>query len=139
LQRILNNFRPTIKEALHYSFGNLKPPYYYFADTRGIFLGIIQDQEWKEINYIESKKGSIRGNHYHKETVECFFIIDGKIRVTLVDLITNSKKVFIVGKGSIFIVKPNTLHTFEVLEDSKWINMLSKPLKSEPKDFYRPK
>jgi len=138
-RRILNNFRPTIREALHYSFGNLKPPYYYFTDARGAFLGIIQNQEWKEINYIESKKGSVRGNHYHKETVECFFIIDGKIRVTLVDLITNSKKVFIVEKGSIFIVKPNTLHTFEVLEDSKWINMLSKPIKSEPKDFYRPK
>jgi len=136
-RRILKkSYCPKIKDALYYCFNIIDPPYFYFSDDRGTLFGITQGHEWNEVNYIESKKGSIRGNHYHKETVECFFIIDGKIRVTLIDLITNSKKVFTVGPRSIFIVKPNTLHTFEVLEDSKWINMLSKPIKSE-KDFYR--
>lgn len=136
-RKILKNLCPSIEESLHYCFGNLKPPYFNFVDERGKFIGIVQGEEWKEINYIESSKGSIRGNHYHKETKECFFIIEGRIRVSLHDLVSNSKRIFIVKKGDILIINTNTLHTFETLVNSKWINMLSKPMNEGSKDFYR--
>lgn len=136
-RKILKNLCPSVEESLHYCFGNFKPPYFYFIDERGKFIGILQGGKWKEVNYIESSKGSIRGNHYHKETKECFFIIEGRIRVSLLDLVSNLRRVFIVKKGDILLVNPNTLHTFEVLEDSKWINMLSKTMNHGSKDFHR--
>jgi dTDP-4-dehydrorhamnose reductase len=136
-RKILNNYWPSLEESLNYCFGNLVPPYFFFADSRGSLTGILQDQKWEEINYIESVKGSIRGNHYHKETKEAFFIIEGEIKISLIDIINNSKRTFISKKGDILIVNPYILHTFEVLKDSKWINMLSKPLKGKEKDIHR--
>lgn len=133
---MLKNDWPSIEESLHYCFGNLIKSYFNFNDNRGKFVGIFQDYRWKEINYVESANSSVRGNHYHKQTVEGFFIIEGKIRICLIDFKNNSKRIFIAKKGDIVIVKPYTLHTFEIIEDSKWINMLSRPLKGS-KDFHR--
>ena len=134
-QKILKNLCPSIEESLHYCFGNLIPPYFYFIDGRGKLVGVIQGQKWEEINYVESEKGSVRGNHYHKETKEGFFIIEGRVKVSLIDVVNNSKRTFIAKKGNMLIINPNTLHTFQMLENSKWINMLSKSLVGEIKDI----
>lgn len=135
-RKILKNFCPSIEKSLHYCFGYLISPYFYFIDERGKLVGVTQGQKWEEINYVESKKGSTRGNHYHKKTIEGFYIIEGYIKVSLLDLINNLKKEFKVSAGDFFIVDLNILHTFEVLEDAKWINMLSMALKDPIKDIH---
>lgn len=134
---ILYNFSPSLEKTLHFCFGNLINPYFYFKDGRGSLLGIFQNRRFEELNYIESKKGSERGNHYHKKTKETFFIIEGKIKVRLVDMKTGLKKEFIAEGGDIFMIRPNTAHTFYVLKDSKWINMLSKSMVEGSKDMYK--
>lgn len=135
LDQTIKLYSPTISEAIHTVVNNQNNPYLKFQDDRGEVLGICQGHIWQEINYIESKKGSIRGNHYHKKTIEKFYIIDGKIEVTLKGLVDNSVEVFIAQKGDIFTVNPNTLHSFSSLTDAKWINMLSKPMTDE--DFHK--
>jgi dTDP-4-dehydrorhamnose reductase len=135
-RKVLLNYWPSIEESLHYCFGNLIQPYFYHNDQRGKIVGLFQGLKWEEINYIESSKGSVRGNHYHKETLEGIFVTDGTIKVTLVDLAKNSKRSFIGKKGAAFIIHPQILHTFEVLEDSKWINMLSKSFSDKSKDIH---
>jgi dTDP-4-dehydrorhamnose reductase len=137
-QKLLKNFCPNIEKSLQYCLGSLIYPYFYFEDTRGRILGLFQDMNWEEVNYIESLKDQIRGNHYHKETKEAFFIIEGKIRVVLEDLSgAIPKKEFIAEKGDIFMINYNILHTFEIIEDSKWINMLSKSIKGDDKDIHK--
>jgi len=112
--------------------------YFSFEDDRGGILGVIRGQAWKEVNFIESKKDTVRGMHYHKKTRECFFIIKGKIRVTVEDLRSGQKNEFTASEKDIFIVDPFEIHTFKILEDSRWINMLSEPLEEgETKDIYR--
>ncbi len=133
----LNNFCPTIEKSLRYCSGDLISPYFYFKDERGKIIGLIQDEKFEEINYIESKGDSIRGNHYHRETKEAFFIISGKIRVELTDVEDKKKSAFIVEGGDFFIVRPNTNHIFYVLENSVWINMLSKSMKNGEEDFFK--
>jgi dTDP-4-dehydrorhamnose reductase len=135
-RKVLRNYSPSVEESLHFCWGNLISPYYYSVDTRGHFLGVFQGNRWEEVNYLESVGGSVRGNHYHKETAEGFFIIDGKIRVTLTDILTGSKRAFVVKKGNVLIINTNTLHTFEMLENSKWINLLSKPIDNKSKDIH---
>jgi len=135
-RKVLQNPWPSLDESLHYCFGNLTPPYFYHIDHRGKLLGVFQGLVWEEINYIESIKGSIRGNHYHKETCEGFFLIDGKIRVTIVDMLKNSRRTFVAKKGDAMVINPNITHTFEMLEDSRWINMLSKPFDGQRKDIH---
>jgi dTDP-4-dehydrorhamnose 3,5-epimerase-like enzyme len=91
----------------------------------------------EEVNYIESSKNQIRGNHYHKKTVEGFHVIGGKILVTLKDLSDGREKKFTVTAGDTFVIKPNTLHTFESLEEARWINMLSKAMNDNNKDIFK--
>lgn len=112
-------------------------PYIYNADDRGLFRGISQDSWIREINYVETSMGQTRGNHYHAETQEMFFIIEGKIRVTLYNIKTDTEEEQVFEGGDIFIIYPYEVHTFYVLENTKWINMLSKPVKNDDSDFHK--
>lgn len=134
---LLGNYVPSTEKSIYYCFKYLNYPYFYYEDVRGIFFGISQDLNWKEINYIESKKGSIRGAHYHMETLEGFYIIEGKIKISLNNLIDGTKRDFIASKGDFFVIGQNILHTFEMLADSRWINMLSMAMNMSNKDIYK--
>lgn len=103
-------------------------------DERGKILGITQDI-WQEINFIQSKKGAVRGNHYHKKTHEGFYVISGKIKITVTNINSKKNLDFEAKSGDIFVIEPYELHTFLALEDSSWINMLSKSMK-ENEDFF---
>jgi dTDP-4-dehydrorhamnose reductase len=135
-RKLLRNYWLNVEESLHYCFGNLVAPYFYFVDERGKLVGLFQGQRWEEVNYVESAKGCVRGNHYHKETTEGFFVIDGKIKVTLVGITKDFERTFVAKKGDIMVINPNTIHSFEMIKDSKWINMLSKPLGDNAKDIH---
>ena len=135
VRKLLGNYSPTIEKSLLYCFGDLIAPYFYFSDDRGRLVGVTQGRKWEEVNYVESAQGSVRGNHYHRRTVEGFYIIGGSIKVSLLDVTSNSKREFRVGAGDFFVVQPNVLHTFEVLEDAKWINMLSRAMNEQRKDI----
>jgi dTDP-4-dehydrorhamnose reductase len=136
-REMVGNFSPTFEKSLQYALGRLVYPYFSHFDLRGGICGINQGQTWKEINYIESAKGAVRGNHYHKETLEGFFIIDGTIRIDLHRLENDKKESFIVRRGDILMIEPNVVHTFIILEAAKWINFLSRSIEGSNKDFHR--
>lgn len=112
-------------------------PYLIKQDNRGIFRGIMGDRTWEEVNYVETKKDTIRGNHYHKKTLEAFYIISGKIKISITNLKNKKQKELLVKKGDIFIVDPYELHTFKTLENSSWINMLSERMSDKNKDIHQ--
>lgn len=107
-------------------------PYFVHEDERGMIIGLVQEHNWKEINLVTSKKGTRRGDHYHKFCTELFIVLKGKIRVHLQDVLRPEKTMSVVMlSGDTFIVETNTNHTFEILEDSKWINALDVILKDD--------
>lgn len=110
--------------------------YFKHEDDRGRILGIIQEGTWKELNYLTAKADSIRGGHFHKETTEIIFVIRG--RATLSISYAGSKKVeqsVVVVGGDIILIEPGDRHTFQFVEDSELINILSEPMK-DPKDIW---
>jgi dTDP-4-dehydrorhamnose 3,5-epimerase-like enzyme len=107
------------------------------GDERGLFLGITQGT-WAEVNYIETRAGQTRGRHYHKETRELFFIIEGDVDIEIENLQTGRRENFHAVKGDIFVVEPYEMHTFHVRRDARWINMLSRKHDPEVPDFHRP-
>ena len=111
-------------------------PYITRLDERGGFLGITQES-WAEINFIETGAKQVRGNHYHKETRELFFIVSGEIEIVIDDLISGKHLEMSVSKGDIFIIEPYELHTFRTRTDAQWINMLSKPMDPQNPDFHQ--
>ena len=88
---------------------------------------------------METKAGQTRGFHYHKETIELFFIIEGKIEVSIRTPEGELKKQFIAEKGDIFLIEPFEIHTFHTRVDSKWLNFLSKRIDDQNPDFHIPK
>ena len=118
-----------------YKMIRLLEPYFYFPDSRGTITGVVQEGNWKEINIINSKKGSRRGDHYHKLSNELFIILKGKVKVHLY-MIGNReyRSTIVVTPRDAFIVPPCVHHTFEILEESTWINALDR---IEKDDFYK--
>jgi dTDP-4-dehydrorhamnose 3,5-epimerase-like enzyme len=116
--------------------------YFEHSDERGSFQGLVNFGNWEEINIISSEAHSIRGNHYHKYTDELFIILEGRIKITLQNVLTNKKlgkkkKTFEVLKGDVFFIKKNVNHIFEIIEHSKWINVLSQKIDKEKPDIHR--
>ena len=118
------------------------PNYIEHSDKRGSFLGLINFGNWKEINFICSEAGTVRGNHYHENTDELFVILDGKIKIILQKVLSKKdlekkQEIFNVKEGDVFIIKKNVNHIFEIIEHSKWINVLSKKIDNGKPDIHR--
>ena len=118
------------------------PNYTKHSDKRGYFRGLINFGNWEEINFICSEAGTIRGNHYHENTDELFIILEGKIKIILQNVLgkkdlENKKKTFSVKEGDVFLIKKNVNHIFEIIEHSKWINVLSQKIDKEKPDIHR--
>ena len=118
------------------------PNYIEHSDKRGSFRGLINFGSWKEINFICSEAGTVRGNHYHENTDELFVILDGKIKIILQKVLSKKdlekkQEIFNVKEGDVFIIKKNVNHIFEIIEHSKWINVLSKKIDNGKPDIHR--
>ena len=112
--------------------------YKEFSDMKGNFRGIINTLKWSEINYIETKKNGIRGNHYHKKTSELFFIIEGIIEVSVRKIKFSKFMKYKFKKGDIFIIEPMEIHIFKAIKYAKWINVLSKKIDDSNPDIHIP-
>lgn len=66
-------------------------------DDRGWFSEIFKLNKFKDIKQINislSKKGAIRGQHYHKRKIEWFCVISGKANMNLKNLNTDEEKIY---------------------------------------------
>lgn len=104
--------------------------YFKKEDPRGKILGLIDQGNWKELNYFSTEPSQVRGNHYHKKTDELFIILKGKLKIKLTRVSVNGElegesKYFTVKKGDVFVIPKMVYHVFNIIEKSEWINGLS--------------
>lgn len=100
-----------------------------FEDKRGSLKKMLmisqlkEDEKIEEIYVLFSNQGSVRGNHYHKKTLEYFSVISGKAKVALKNLDTCAFEEIIMSAGSnvILRVPPNVVHAFKNEEDEPFI------------------
>ena len=111
--------------------------YFSNSDENGSIVGLVNFGQWEELNIIESLKDAVRGGHYHLRTTELFIILEGRIEVFLENIHNDRTKIVEVNAGEVFLIKPKIIHTFRVLENSRWINCLSTKIDPNNKDFYR--
>ena len=105
------------------------------VDERGSLSQLIHDG-FKQINVLESKKGVERGSHFHKESVEAFYVISGSVKVTLWN--KNKKEEVVFNKGDFFEIHPFVLHNMLFLSDCLMVQMYDEPVEKEDgtKDIY---
>jgi len=110
-------------------------PYQIREDARGKLIGLMNEGTWEEFNYLETKAGCIRGNHYHKHTRELFFIIEGEIDVEIIKQDGLIEKKHLVA-GDILLIEPKENHTFHCVTATRWINVLSKRFEKNNPDIH---
>ena len=98
-----------------------------FIDSRGIISNYYIDDTINMIGYVESVKGSIRGNHYHPvQTQKCLLIKGKYISVTKDLLDPNSvTETRLISEGDLSTIPPNVAHTMVFIEDSIFLNLVN--------------
>lgn len=104
-------------------------------DARGSLTQLIHEG-FMQINVLKSKKGVARGSHFHKRSVEAFYVIDGSVEVTLWDQKVEETVAF--GEGDFFEIPPFVLHNMVFLEDCSMVQMYDRPVENSDgtKDIY---
>ena len=93
-------------------------------DKRGIIKDLLVGKKGA-CTYITFEKGAVRGNHYHKKTIQYDFILSGKLECHGV------KKQKTVEAGEIVIHNPMTPHAYKALVKSEIISLVYGPRKGE--------
>jgi dTDP-4-dehydrorhamnose 3,5-epimerase-like enzyme len=97
-----------------------------FKDERGIISNHELTEPINLIGMIESKKGTIRANHYHPQQEQKCLFTKGQIIEIFQDIINpNAPKVTqVVNAGQLSIIKPNVAHTMVFTKDTTFLNLV---------------
>ncbi|HHZ95077.1 MAG TPA: NAD-dependent epimerase/dehydratase family protein [Flavobacteriales bacterium] len=111
------------RKELEYKFSGGKE----FIDDRGRITNYELPESVNWIGWIESKKDTIRANHYHPIQEQKCLLVSGKYISVFKDLkdpdacITTQ----IIEPGDIVVTKPNVAHTMVFVEDSLVLNLVN--------------
>lgn len=97
-----------------------------FIDARGKISNYELSEPINLIGYIESKKGSIRANHYHPVQEQKCLLIKGQYISVYQDLLEkNAPKItHIVNSGDLIVTRPNVAHAMIFTQDSIFLNLV---------------
>jgi len=87
-----------------------------WEEERGKFVQIVYREEIFHLAAFEIRKGFSRGNHYHEKKEEIFYVFEGKIKASFIDIDTFQREEKILEKGDKIRVKPRCGHLFYGLE-----------------------
>jgi|TARA_Y100000310_G_scaffold343951_1_gene454115 quercetin dioxygenase-like cupin family protein/SAM-dependent methyltransferase len=94
-------------------------------DERGRIIDLL-NEKINHVGFITSKKDSIRGNHYHKLSIQYNYIVSGKIEISLAKAEDPSKvEKVVLGSGEFISIQPGIIHKFKAIEDSVFLDMIS--------------
>jgi len=110
-----------------------------FEDARGTITDIFVNSPKDHATIIFSKKGAVRGNHYHKLSTQHDFVISGKIKMLTQKVGEDKIEETILGPYDYTTCEPGEAHTFVMLEDSTFITFVTGVRGGEDyeKDTYR--
>lgn len=94
-------------------------------DDRGYILNVIDDPRISHVAVFTSRRGTVRGNHYHPEQLQWVYLISGRY-------VSHSKDVRVEGApverhaiepGMLVFAPPMVAHAQEFEEDSVLLNI----------------
>ena len=97
-----------------------------FVDDRGVISNHELTEPINLIGMIESKKGTIRANHYHPQQEQKCLFTKGQIIEIFQDILNpNAPKITqVVNEGQLSIIKPNVAHTMVFTKDTTFLNLV---------------
>ena len=111
------------REVLEYKFNGGKE----FVDERGRITNYELPEPINWIGWIESKKGTVRANHYHPIQEQKCILISGRYISVFKDLKKPNSPMTtqLMEPGDVVVTKPNVAHTMVFLEDSLFLNLVN--------------
>lgn len=94
-----------------------------FKDKRGDIADIFYRHQIDHVAVINSKKGALRGDHYHKATTQHMYVTKGSLKYYYKEATDPTGKVknVKVKEGEMVTTPPFELHALEILEDNQFI------------------
>tara|TARA_Y100001935_G_C17259012_1_gene485286 strand:+ start:512 stop:892 length:381 start_codon:yes stop_codon:yes gene_type:complete len=90
-----------------------------FKDSRGIISDLIEKENINAVTFITLNKNSVRGNHYHKKTIQWNYILSGK--VIFISELNGKKKTLIGNKGELIKLDIKEKHALKGLKKSEFL------------------
>ena len=91
-----------------------------FEDDRGSIFDLVDKENIIHVGMVTSKKGAIRGNHYHKTAKQITYVVSGKMELVLKDFSKKDSKpeTIIMEQGDIMTIDPMVAHSIKALEET---------------------
>jgi nucleoside-diphosphate-sugar epimerase/SAM-dependent methyltransferase len=107
---------------LEYTFKGVRE----FIDERGKISNYDLPEPINMIGYIESKKGTMRANHFHPIQEQKCLLIKGQFISIYKDLVDDKsiKITHVVNEGDMIVTQPNVAHTMVFTEDTIFLNLV---------------
>ena len=132
--KFLYNLDQNIKEMISkWSAQNIVKNLEYVKDGENLFVdkrGKISNHELTEpinlIGLIDSKRGTMRANHYHPQQEQKCLFTKGQIIEVFQDIVNpgSPKITQVVNEGQLSIIKPNVAHTMVFTKDTTFLNLV---------------
>lgn len=106
-----------------------------FSDERGFISRLVDDDTigFRAVLYITSRKGTVRGNHFHKKDAHYVYCLSGRFKYSEKDISKRSSKIesVILKPGDLVLSRPMTAHSMEFIEDSVFLAITTEPREHE--------
>jgi quercetin dioxygenase-like cupin family protein len=79
------------------------------------------DEGIRYLVVLETRAGSVRGNHYHKVKVEWIYVTQGKLLVRLQDIQTNERASVPLQTGDMLLIQTGIAHMLQTIEPGQAI------------------
>ena len=89
----------------------------------------------KYIAFIELRKDSVRGNHYHKLKKEYLYMLSGTVTLVLEDTATQERQSCQLTRGDLALIHPGIAHSLQVTESGQAVEF--SPNRFDAADIYR--
>ena len=89
-------------------------------DSRGVIIDLLEKKKINAITYITQKKGKIRGNHFHKKTIQWNYLIKGKIKIVTKER-NRGVQEMILSRGDLVVTSSNESHAIKAIEYSEYL------------------
>jgi len=101
---------------------NPQSPLEKHTDDRGQIVDIFYKDKIEHVAVIESVKGAIRGNHYHKLTTQHMLITKGSLEYWYKPLNSEEPATFVILEAGDFITTPpGEVHALKIIEDNEFV------------------
>ncbi len=97
-----------------------------FADGRGSIADILEDETIEHVTLITTAKGTVRGNHYHRETHQWLYIVSGVLAYAVCEG-GGPPETGEVRAGDVLGTGPMEAHALVALEDTTMVVMTRGP------------